>query len=136
MIKVTTDLQNTVRGNAHIQTVYFDQNGDFFLNAHKHGSKFYHRIKKQVVTDRAKVNARPETIHEAKPEHELIESLTREEVLASKPENETPLTPEAQSLIESMQKELKEAKKQIESLSKKPEAKQKEEKGKEEKIKA
>ena len=118
MARVTTDLQNTVRANRHIENVYFDKEGDFYFNVHEHKGKKYHRIKKQVVTDRAKQNARPETVVEAKPEHQIVEVLTRAEVLSAKAENEVPLTSEAQAMVESIKKELADAKEQIEKLSK------------------
>lgn len=119
MIKVTTELQNTVRANRHIEKIYFDVKGDFFLNPHKHDGKLYHGVRKQVVTDRSKPNARPETIAEAKAEHELTDVLTREEVLSAKAENDVPLTSEAQAKFDALEKQLKDAQEQLAKVSKK-----------------
>ncbi len=83
MIKVTKDLKYTLQTNPHIKEVYFDKFGNHFLNAfpHKDTGTLYHTIRDFGQKEVSGGNEKKVRVYEVNPDHELVDTLSADEVL-------------------------------------------------------
>jgi hypothetical protein len=90
------DLQTTIKKNEHINEVHFSENGDHYYDKHeltdtgndkgKGTGKYYGWLKtKSIIKTDNKGNKRSVMGSVENPEAEIIETLTRQEVLEYKP---------------------------------------------------
>lgn len=90
--KVSQDLQNTVAEHAHIDKVYFDKDGNHYLNVHSFAPKTEKDKQLGGTYGRIAVFSKVDekTNHTTITEHpvlttKIIEEATREEILSAKP---------------------------------------------------
>jgi hypothetical protein len=90
MIKVTQDLKDTLKRYQHIENIYFDKEGNHFLSVHKHKGtgKLYHRIKdltgkRTEANEKGQATSKDVHIYEVNEDHEIVDTLSREEVLST-----------------------------------------------------
>jgi len=83
-------LSATLKSSPHIQKIYFDKQGHHFFHAHEHEGKKYSRVElERVITGYRGNEAVIKTVGKAKPEYELVETVSREEILSFETEIKT-----------------------------------------------
>ncbi len=121
MIKVTQDLKYTLQTNSHIKQVYFDKFGNHFFNAfpHKHTGVLYHTIKDFGQKEVSGGTEKRVRVYEVDPNHELVETLSADEVLLT-PIEDAPVFHDKDStkIFEEQAKEFAKLKAENEDLKK------------------
>lgn len=84
-IQRLVDLCDTLEDQTHIQTIYFDADGNHYFNAREHKGKLYTRlgIKPKEVKDGNDTFIKADT--EIVKGTELVGQKTRKEILSSRP---------------------------------------------------
>lgn len=95
---ISQDLRDTVEANPHIQEVHFTKKGEHFFNAHefadkkgggKGKGKIYGRLGVEAVHVRNEGDRKIfKNDFVALPEFEIVETLSRDEILAAKVKGE------------------------------------------------
>ena len=79
-------LKATLKAGPHIAKAYFDKNGNHFFNSYESDGKNYSRVEQQrVVTGYRGKETVVKTVDKPKPENEIAETLTRQQVLSYTP---------------------------------------------------
>src|SRR5690242_2603330 len=120
--KVSEDLQRTVKANPHIQEVHFTKSGQHFFNAHDYKEKGqvkgkYGRLGVEAVHVR---NEGDRKIYKNEfvplEEYKIVETLTREEVLAADILNPSATVEAKSNELKKAQEENAKLKQQLEEL--------------------
>jgi hypothetical protein len=81
--KIYSDLQNTLETNDHIKEVHFTKKGDWFFNVFKVGNDLFGRVDHVITRNEGSyMGIRKEV---GVKETLIVETLTRDEVLAATP---------------------------------------------------
>ena len=106
------ELQNTLNLCHHIQEVHFTANGDHYFHAHEFTQKgekkptLYGRLKSEPVLKKVQGTReiyKIEPVHT--PEAEIIETVSREEILAMEIKDNENLTKKDQKIVDKLQSE-------------------------------
>lgn len=81
MANITEGLKNTIKLCPHIKIVYFCKDGSHFINIQidPKTKKKYSKVTPSIVRDEKTLKGR--FVNTFLPENEIVESLTREEIL-------------------------------------------------------
>lgn len=85
-VKISKELQETVKAHPHIKEVHFTDNGHHFFNVHKIDSDKYGRTSVETVKVSTKDGLEVKTRNVPVEETKIVKSLSREEVLKAKVE--------------------------------------------------
>lgn len=85
-MKISFDLYDTVEQSEHLSEVFFTKDNRHYFNRHELNGKYYgflklEQVKTHAVGDKQFFKMKPV----ANPETEIVETMTREEILASEP---------------------------------------------------
>lgn len=89
-MKVSFDLWDTIDQSPHIEEVYFSRDNKHFFNKHELDGKYYGFLKVQQVKSHSVGDKQYFKLKKvANPATEIVETMTREEILDSVPMEES-----------------------------------------------